>query len=62
MSEVKFQVSRRNRPRCPVHDRLLTIQTSRGPVGYGYCSVPGCKCSAKVVRFPIEAKRVEVAR
>ena len=62
MNEVRYQVSRTNRPRCKQHDRLLQVQTSRGPVGYVYCSVPGCKESAKVVRFPIEARRVEVAR
>jgi hypothetical protein len=60
--EVRYQVSRTNRPRCKQHDQLLRIETSRGPVGYAYCPIPGCKCSCKVPRFPIEARRVEVAR
>jgi hypothetical protein len=54
MSEAKFRVSRTNRPRCDEHDRLLQVQTSRGPVAYAYC--PVCGKSAKVVRHPVQAK------
>jgi hypothetical protein len=58
MNEAKFRVSRTNRPRCPVHDRLLRVETSRRQVAYCYCPENGCTASAKAQRFPVEAKRV----
>lgn len=45
-----YAVSRTNRPKCPEHGKLLRVESSVRQVAYCYCSQPGCRHSAKVLR------------
>ena len=47
---VRYRARKDNRPRCPVHDVLMRVESSKGPVGYVYCPVDGCGKSAKCIR------------
>jgi hypothetical protein len=54
---IKYQSPRTGRPRCQEHGKLLRVETSRGRVGYAYCSVAGCKASGKVIRRPVAGSK-----
>lgn len=48
--QTGYRVAKQPRPKCPVHGRLMRVESSKGPVGYVYCPVAECGESAKVLR------------
>jgi hypothetical protein len=56
-SDIKYQSPRTGRPRCQEHGKLLRVETSRGRIGYCYCSVTNCKSAAKVIRRPVAGSK-----
>jgi len=49
-TQGSYRVVKQPRPRCPRHGCLMRVESSKGPVGYVYCPVTGCRNSAKVLR------------